>query len=176
MALLRCSKIQANRVYSRDVTFPTFLKKLINITEMTHSNVKKKVDVFALSVYGLVVFPKALGNIDEVVTNLFDRLDKGVTPVPVILTETFRSLNECQITVAITRRDDISEEKWMEIFWNLREEDIEWRAHWMLLVEILYRSRQFVPIIQGLAKCEFSYKGDSYKKKIREMSNAWNQT
>ncbi|MBA0575874.1 hypothetical protein Golob_024599 [Gossypium lobatum] len=30
--------------------------------------------------------------------------------------------------------------------------------------------------MQGLAQCEFSYKGDNYKKKIREMFNAWNQT
>ncbi|MBA0785760.1 hypothetical protein Gotri_006829 [Gossypium trilobum] len=56
---------------------------------------KKKVDVFTLSVYGLVVFPKALGHVDEAVTDVFDRLDKRVTPVPTILVETFRSLNEC---------------------------------------------------------------------------------
>ncbi|MFQ6643788.1 hypothetical protein Gotur_018570 [Gossypium turneri] len=59
-------------------------------------DVKKKVDVFALSVYGLVVFSKALGHVDEKVTNLFNRLDKRVTPVPTILAETFRSLNECR--------------------------------------------------------------------------------
>ncbi|MBA0877298.1 hypothetical protein Goshw_029643 [Gossypium schwendimanii] len=47
---------------------------------------KKKADVFALSVYGLVVFPKALGHVDEV----------RVTPVLIILAKTFRSLNECQ--------------------------------------------------------------------------------
>ncbi|MFQ6666386.1 hypothetical protein Gotur_032752, partial [Gossypium turneri] len=29
---------------------------------------------------------------------------------------------------------------------------------------------------QGLAQCEFVYKGDNYKKKAREISNAWNQT
>ncbi|MBA0761511.1 hypothetical protein Gotri_024145 [Gossypium trilobum] len=45
-----------------------------------------------------------------------------------------------------------------------------------LLVSRLYRSRQFIPATQGLAQCEFSYKGDNYKKKVREMSNAWNQT
>ncbi|MFQ6660778.1 hypothetical protein Gotur_029171 [Gossypium turneri] len=44
----------------------------------------------------------------------------------------------------------------------------------LLLVLRQYRSRQFVPVTQGLAQCEFSYKGDGYKKKIREMSNAWN--
>ncbi|MBA0726784.1 hypothetical protein Golax_002588 [Gossypium laxum] len=92
----------------------------------------------------------------------------------------------------------------MVILQNLQEEDIEWRAPWLLPDEILYRcgdfdwvplleiwgaigyapllilrqykSRQFVPATQGLADCEFSYKGDGYKKKVREMSNAWNQT
>ncbi|MBA0673260.1 hypothetical protein Goklo_029176 [Gossypium klotzschianum] len=106
--------------------------------------------------------------------------------------------------VAIPMRDDISEEKWVTILQNLQEEDIEWKAHWMLPDEILYRcgnfdwvpllgiwgvvgyapllvlrqyrSRQFVLVTQGLAQCEFLYKGDGCKKKIREMSNAWNQT
>ncbi|MBA0671908.1 hypothetical protein Goklo_023944 [Gossypium klotzschianum] len=50
MTLLRCSKIQVDRVYSRAVNVPTFLKKLINITEMTYPHMEKKVDVFALSV------------------------------------------------------------------------------------------------------------------------------
>ncbi|MBA0877296.1 hypothetical protein Goshw_029643 [Gossypium schwendimanii] len=93
MALLRCLKIQADRAYSRAVNVPKFLKKLINITRI---NMKKKADVFALSVYGLVVFPKALGHVDEVVTDLFDQLDKRVTPVLTILAEIFRSLNECR--------------------------------------------------------------------------------
>ncbi|MFQ6664944.1 hypothetical protein Gotur_031873 [Gossypium turneri] len=57
---------------------------------------EKKVDVFALSIYGLVVFPRALGHVDEAVSDLFDRLDKGVTPVPTILDKTFRSLNACR--------------------------------------------------------------------------------
>ncbi|MBA0638246.1 hypothetical protein Godav_022254 [Gossypium davidsonii] len=104
-----------------DLSYLLDIKKLMNITGMTdqwvaawikqkadnkcipwrnlkdlileHPNTNKKVDVFALSIYGLVVFPKALGHVDEVVTDLFDRLDKRVTPVPVILAETFRSLN-----------------------------------------------------------------------------------
>ncbi|MBA0729826.1 hypothetical protein Golax_000008, partial [Gossypium laxum] len=115
IALLRCSKIQADRVYSRAVNVLTFLKKLVNITRMTHPDVKRKVDAFALSVYYLVIFPKALGHVDEAVTDLFDRIDKKVTPVPIILIETFRSLKEYRRAVAIPRRDDISEEKQMEI-------------------------------------------------------------
>ncbi|MFQ6670804.1 hypothetical protein Gotur_035571 [Gossypium turneri] len=34
----------------------------------------------------------------------------------------------------------------------------------------------FIPIIRGLAQCEFAYKGDNYKKKVHEISNTWNQT
>ncbi|MBA0789624.1 hypothetical protein Gotri_000127, partial [Gossypium trilobum] len=51
--------------------------------------------IFALSIYGLVIFSKALGHIDDAVSDLFDRLDKRVTPVPTILAETFRSLSAC---------------------------------------------------------------------------------
>ncbi|KAL1073715.1 hypothetical protein V6Z11_D11G242200 [Gossypium hirsutum] len=179
------------------------LKDLI----LAHPDTKKKVDVFALSIYGLVVFPKALGHVDEAVTDLFDRLDKKVTPVPAMLAETVRSLNECRGT---------GEGKFIGCvqlllawfhshFWKkIQEEDIEWRAHWLLPDEILYRygdfdwvpllgiwgavgyapllvlrqyrSSQFIPATHGLAECEFSYKGDGYKRKIRVMSIAQNQT
>ncbi|MFQ6634372.1 hypothetical protein Gotur_011259 [Gossypium turneri] len=75
----------------------------------------KRVDIFALSIYGLVIFPKALGHVDEAVSDLFDRLDKGVTPVPAILAETF----------------------------SLQENDVEWKAPWMVPDEILYRCEDF---------------------------------
>ncbi|MBA0785497.1 hypothetical protein Gotri_026342, partial [Gossypium trilobum] len=68
------------------------LKDLI----LAHPDVRKRVDVFALSIYGLVVFPKALGHVDKTVTDLFNRLDKRVTPIPAILPETFRSLSACR--------------------------------------------------------------------------------
>ncbi|MFQ6668123.1 hypothetical protein Gotur_033894, partial [Gossypium turneri] len=169
-ALLRCSKVQVDRIYSKAINVPTFLRKLMIITGMrdsrcipwkslkdlilAHPDARKKVDIFALSIYGLILFPKILGHVDEAVTDLFDLLDKGVTPVPVILAETFRSLNACRRKgegrfigcaqlllawfhshfwkvdkvsyqvffesysplkeiVATSRRDDISEEKWM---------------------------------------------------------------
>ncbi|MBA0784825.1 hypothetical protein Gotri_025295 [Gossypium trilobum] len=182
MALLRCSKILVDKVYSKAVNAPTFSKRLINITGMTHPDARKKVDVFALSIYGLVVFPKTLGHVDETVTDLFDRLEKRVTPVPVILAETFRSLNACW------RAGEGRFIGCAQLLLNLQEEDIEWRAPWLLPDEILYwcgdfdwvpligiwgaigyapllvlkqyRSRQFVPATQGLAECEFWYRGD----------------
>ncbi|MFQ6666278.1 hypothetical protein Gotur_032695 [Gossypium turneri] len=125
---------------------------------MAHPDVKKRVDIFMSSIYGLVVFPKALGHVDEAVSDLFDRLDKGVTPVSAILAETFRSLNACRRAenysplkelVATPRRDDITEEKWMAILQNLHEDDVEWKAPWMVPDEILYRCGNFdwVPLL-----------------------------
>ncbi|MFQ6624708.1 hypothetical protein Gotur_003320 [Gossypium turneri] len=76
---------------------------------LAHPDARKRVDVFALSIYGLIVFPKILGHVDEAVTDLFERLDKR----------------------------------------NLQEEDIEWRAPWLLPDEILYRCGDFdwVPLL-----------------------------
>ncbi|MBA0756447.1 hypothetical protein Gogos_021327, partial [Gossypium gossypioides] len=204
MALLRCLKIRVDKVYSKAVNVPIFLKRLMNITRMSeqsitarikqkgdskcihwknlkdfilaHPDARKKVDVFVLSIYGLVVFPKTLGHVDEAITDLFDQLDKRVTPVSVILVETFRSLNACR-----RARDGrfIGCAQLLLVwfhshFWkNLQEEDIEWRAPWLLPDEILYRCGDFD---WGLAKCEFSYRGDGYKKRVREIVSTCNQT
>ncbi|MBA0876624.1 hypothetical protein Goshw_005803, partial [Gossypium schwendimanii] len=155
-----------------------------------------RLDVFALSIYGLVVFPKTLGHVDEAVTNLFDQLDKRlllawfhshfwkVDKVSYrVFSENYSPLKEI---VATPRRDDISEEKWMVIRQNLQECG---NFNWVPLLEIWgaigyatllvlrqYRSRQFIPATQGIADCEFSYKDDGYRKKIQEMSSAWKQT
>ncbi|MFQ6634371.1 hypothetical protein Gotur_011259, partial [Gossypium turneri] len=184
--LLRCLRTQIDKAYSRAGNVPTFLKKLMCITGMSkqwvaarikqkgdnkcipwknlrdlilaHLDVKKRVDIFALSIYGLVIFPKALGHVDEAVSDLFDRLDKGVTPVPAILAETFRSLNAMEMVsyrvfsenysplkelVVTPRRDNITKEKWMVILQNLQENDVEWKAPWMVPDEILYRCEDF---------------------------------
>ncbi|MBA0700705.1 hypothetical protein Goari_026985, partial [Gossypium aridum] len=97
--LLRCLRIQIDRAYSRVAYVPTFLKKLMSVTGMSeqwvvarikqkrdskcipwknlrdlilvHPDVRKRVDIFTLSIYGLVVFPKELGYVDEVVSDLF---------------------------------------------------------------------------------------------------------
>ncbi|MFQ6624793.1 hypothetical protein Gotur_004121 [Gossypium turneri] len=141
MTLLQCSKILVDKIYSKAINAPNFLKRLD--LNLTHPDARKKVDVFALSIYGLVMFPKTLGHVDEAVTDLFDRLEKRVTPVPAMLAETFRSLNACrraregrfigfvQLLLA-----------WFHShFWKVdKEEDIKWRAPWLLPDEILLGS------------------------------------
>ncbi|KAG8480333.1 hypothetical protein CXB51_024754 [Gossypium anomalum] len=176
-ALLRCPKIQVNIIYSKAANGLAFSKRLMNITGMSeqwvtarikqkggcrcihwrnlrdlilaHPDIKKRVDVFALRIYGLVIFSKALGHIDEAVSDLFDRLIKGTTPVLAILAETFRSSNACR-RVGEGRFIGCAQLllSWFHShFWkvekNLQEENVEWRALWMVYDEILYRYRDF---------------------------------
>ncbi|KAK5825503.1 hypothetical protein PVK06_020343 [Gossypium arboreum] len=124
MTLLRRSRIQGHKAYVRPASLRTFAKKLVMITGMseqwavarvqqkgdskcvpwavlrdlisTYPDVKKRVDVLTLSIYSMVTFPKALGHINEAVTDLFDHVGKQNTPVPAILAETFRSLSACR--------------------------------------------------------------------------------
>ncbi|MBA0673041.1 hypothetical protein Goklo_024732 [Gossypium klotzschianum] len=51
--------------------------------------------------------------------------------------------------VATPRCNDITEERWMMILQNLQEEDVEWKAPWMVPDEILYRCGDFdwVPLL-----------------------------
>ncbi|MBA0749474.1 hypothetical protein Gogos_003398 [Gossypium gossypioides] len=43
---------------------------------LVHPNTKKRVNVLALSIYRLVIFPKVLGHIDDVVSDLLTSLTK----------------------------------------------------------------------------------------------------
>ncbi|KAG8472941.1 hypothetical protein CXB51_035053 [Gossypium anomalum] len=212
-ALLRCPKFQVDRIYSRAANVPTFWKKLmtiIGISEqwiiarikekgeckcilwdvlkgliLTHPDETKKVDVFALSLYGLMVFPRALGYVDKATTDF---------SIDSVFFEDYSPLKDI---VASTRRVDVSEENWIALLQNLQSKDVEWRAPWMIPGEILYRCgsfdwsaigyapllvlrqfglRQFVPTTHGLAQSEFAYRGADYKKRVGEISSAWNKT
>ncbi|KAG8501836.1 hypothetical protein CXB51_004103 [Gossypium anomalum] len=214
-ALLRCPRFQIDRIYSRAASVPTFWKKLMTITGMreqwitarikekgeckciswdalkglilTHPDETKRVDVFALSLYGLMVFPRALGYVDEVFCRVF-----------------FEYYSPLKEIVASTWRVDVPEKNWIALLQNLQLKDVEWRAPWMIPGEILYRCgsfdwvpllgiwgaigyapllvlrqfglRQFIPVTHGLAQSEFVYRGADYKKKVGDIFSALNKT
>ena len=54
------------------------------------------IDIFALVVYGTLIFPQSPGYVDAEVFDLIEQVDNQVNPVPVIIPETFRSLNYCR--------------------------------------------------------------------------------
>ncbi|MBA0718034.1 hypothetical protein Golax_005802, partial [Gossypium laxum] len=172
---LLLERIQTDKAYFRAANVPTFLKKLMILMGMSEQ--RKRVDVFALSIYGLVIFPKALGHIDDVVSNLLNRLDKRVIPILAILAETFRSLSACRI--ARERRFIGCAQLFLAWFYShfwrveksLQDEDVEWRASWMIPDKILYRYRDFdwVPSTRDMG----SYWIHPYTGNVRVGSVRW---
>ncbi|KAL4341841.1 hypothetical protein GQ457_08G025860 [Hibiscus cannabinus] len=59
----------------------------------TYPDPHKKVHLFAVAIYGLVLFPRILGYIDVTVFETFNQFQYYISPVPTILAETFLSLN-----------------------------------------------------------------------------------
>ncbi|KAH1032999.1 hypothetical protein J1N35_045173 [Gossypium stocksii] len=55
----------------------------------------------------------------------------------------FENYSPLKEVTATSMRDDISEERWMAILQNLREEDVESKAPWMVPNEVLYQSGSF---------------------------------
>ncbi|KAG8497061.1 hypothetical protein CXB51_008341 [Gossypium anomalum] len=225
-ALLRCPRYEREWITARIKEKGEYkciswdaLKGLI----LTHPDETKRVVVFALSLYGLMVFPRALGYVDEATTDLFHRLGKRVTYVPAILAETFRSLGTCRKAgagrfvgcaqlllawfyshfrlidkvfcrvffedysplkdiVASTRRVDVPKKNWIALLQNFQAKDVEWRAPWIIPGEILYRCGSFdwVPPLEIWGAIGYApllvLRGADYKKKVGEISNAWNKT
>ncbi|KAG8497914.1 hypothetical protein CXB51_007295 [Gossypium anomalum] len=123
-ALLRIDNVQFGKIYVKEPKPLTFRKKLVRLTDMTdawaekqikkknetvcipwsslresvlsHPDILKRVNLFALAIYGLVIFPRVLGHIEVAVFDFFERLKQGVNHVPTILAETFRSLSTCR--------------------------------------------------------------------------------
>ncbi|KAG8489944.1 hypothetical protein CXB51_015604 [Gossypium anomalum] len=120
-ALLRIDNVQFHKIYVKEPKSMTFKKKLMRLTDMidiwiekqikkknetsyipwfslrdlvlNHPYVLKRVNLFALAIYGLIVFPRVLGHIEVAVVDFFEKLKQGINPVPTILAETFRSLS-----------------------------------------------------------------------------------
>ena len=51
------------------------------------------IDIFALVVYGILIFPQSPGYVDATFVDLIDQIDNQANHVPTIVAETIRSLN-----------------------------------------------------------------------------------
>ncbi|KAG8490249.1 hypothetical protein CXB51_015532 [Gossypium anomalum] len=169
-ALLRIDDVQFGKIYVKEPKPMTFKKKLVRLTDMTdawaekqikkkneticvpwsclrdlvlnHPDMLKRVNLFALAIYGLVIFPKVLGHLEVAVVDFFERLKQGINPVPTILAETFRSLSSYRRKgegrfIGCAQLLNV----WiLSHFWkNLRAEDITWRAPWIRPSVLLYK-------------------------------------
>ncbi|XVE93412.1 hypothetical protein REPUB_Repub01dG0190100 [Reevesia pubescens] len=70
----------------------TILKKHI----METNNQDQASELFALAIYGLIVFPKILGHIEGSVVDFCGQVNKSINPASSILAETIRTLNFCR--------------------------------------------------------------------------------
>ena len=66
-----------------------FLKRYI----IENNNDDRVIDIFALVVYGTLIFLQSPGYIDAVVVDLIEQIDNQVNPVLAIIAETIWSLN-----------------------------------------------------------------------------------
>ncbi|XP_039036220.1 uncharacterized protein LOC120172974 [Hibiscus syriacus] len=142
-----------------------------------HPDRRKKIDFFALGIYGLVIFPRVLGHIDVSVVDLFERLDRHVDPVPAILAETFRSLSSCRregegrfigcapllLTWILSHFKHV-ERAPGRVFLN---------GYAPLLVSRQFGSRKFIPATRELSKSEFAFRGELYKNKVKGVTDTW---
>ena len=69
-----------------------FLERYI----VENNNDDRVKDIFALVMYGILIFPQSPGYIDAAVVDLIKQIDNQANPVPEILSETVRSLNYCR--------------------------------------------------------------------------------
>ncbi|KAG8492480.1 hypothetical protein CXB51_009543 [Gossypium anomalum] len=162
---------------------------------LTHPDETKKVDVFALSFKKVTSVPAILA---ETFRSLGTCRKAGVGRFVgraqlllawfyshfrlidrVICRVFFEDYSPLKDIVASTRRVDVLEENWIALLQNLQSKDVEWRALWMIPGEILYQCGNFdlfVPATHGLTQSEFAYRGADYKKRVGEISSAWNKT
>ena len=55
-----------------------------------NNNDDRVIDIFALVVYGTLIFPQSPGYVDAAVVDLIEQVDHQVNPIPVIIAETFQ--------------------------------------------------------------------------------------
>ena len=61
-----------------------FLERYI----IENNNDDRVIDIFALVVYGTLIFPQSSGYVDATVVDLIEQIDNQVNPVPAIIAET----------------------------------------------------------------------------------------
>ena len=69
-----------------------FLRNFIN----TYVNEDRGLAALALSIYGLIIFPRVIGHVEVTVIDLFEQVQNHANPSLAIVAKTIRSLNICR--------------------------------------------------------------------------------
>ncbi|KAG8490336.1 hypothetical protein CXB51_015533 [Gossypium anomalum] len=95
VALLRVENAQFYKIKKKNKTICIPWSSLRDLV-LNHPDMLKRVNLFTLAIYDLIVLPKVLRHLEVAVVDFFERLKQGINPIPTILAETFRSLSNCQ--------------------------------------------------------------------------------
>ncbi|KAG8488065.1 hypothetical protein CXB51_018620 [Gossypium anomalum] len=127
---------------------------------LSHPDMLKRVDLFTLAIYGLVVFPKVLGHIEKVERTPYHMFSK-----------TF-ALLEAYLEREWPR--DVTKEHWVSVFQNLRAKNVTWRAPWIRPSFLLYKvgNQDWVPLLGLWGGIGYaSLMGPRYRKVLKENSS-----
>ncbi|KAG8474567.1 hypothetical protein CXB51_031312 [Gossypium anomalum] len=121
---------------------------------LNHPDMLKRVNLFALAIYGLIVFPKVLGHIEVALLNVwilshFWKVER--TPFH-MFSKTFAPL-EAYLEKEWPK--EVTKQYWVSVFQNLRAEDVTWRAPWIR------------------PSSEFAFTGEGYMKRVRDTAKSW---
>ncbi|KAG8496229.1 hypothetical protein CXB51_009234 [Gossypium anomalum] len=227
-ALLRIDNVQFGKIYVKEPKPLTFRKKLVRLTDMidawaekqikkknetvcipwsslresvlSHPDILKRVNLFALAIYGLVIF-REFSDILSRDIQVLEYLSKG---------------RKGTIYRVCTAGQCLDFESFLEsrahsiphVFKNIRparslpQERMAERSHratlvllykcggqdWVpllglwggvgyapLLVQRQFSSRQFIPATGGLAQFEFAFAGEGYMKRVRDIAKSWKE-
>ncbi|PPD71362.1 hypothetical protein GOBAR_DD31756 [Gossypium barbadense] len=133
-----------------------------------HPDVLKRVNLFALAIYGLIVFPKVLGHVEVTVVDFLERLShfwKVECTHFHMFSKTFTPLE------AHLEKDwpkDIIEQHWVSLLglWG-------GVGYALLMIQRLFTLGQFALVTDGLAQSEFAFTGEGYMKRVRDTANSW---
>ena len=69
-----------------------FLRNFIS----RHVNDDQSLATLALTIYGLIIFPRVIGHVEVTVIDFFEQVQNHTNPSSAIVAETIRSLNVCR--------------------------------------------------------------------------------
>ncbi|XP_057953043.1 uncharacterized protein LOC131147544 [Malania oleifera] len=156
-------KIQRTAGESKRITWK-FLKELLE----EEKGEEVQIHLFALAIYGLIIFPKELGTIDRSTISFVAQVKNGANPDPGILVETFDLLTNAgasnqggyrntfsALRIPLAEFEEAQQNiQWSKANWNeklhkLRELGLVWQAPWMNHSNMMYRCGNFpwVPLL-----------------------------
>ncbi|MBA0638003.1 hypothetical protein Godav_028936 [Gossypium davidsonii] len=152
---------------------------------MGKANGDRHLSLFAFAVYGLIVFPKALGYVSVELVDFLFHIEKVVNLTPEVLTETIISLNFIRGKgdrrfLGCTQLFVWMKSHFKRLYKHFRQVPLIGIlgaiSYSSLIVLSQYGYDQYIPTTTGLNRVEASVQDLGFWKKLKEIRIKWGQT